>query len=126
MTVATTGLLRAADAREGDVRITRIVAFDLHCKRNQVAGKNARLDVVFRVQPGPGNYVTIGDPASGLRRLPTAPAAITSNDASFWTSYINNNGAFGTPGGHPAGPHALRWTRRRRSCSACRTCSVRG
>jgi L-alanine-DL-glutamate epimerase-like enolase superfamily enzyme len=46
MTLAASASLRASDARNGgDVRITRIVAFDLHCKRNKVAGKNARLDV---------------------------------------------------------------------------------
>src|SRR5947207_2658989 len=33
-----------ADPRP-DIRITRIVAFDLPSKRNKVAGKNARLDV---------------------------------------------------------------------------------
>src|SRR5688500_14336119 len=36
--------LRAADVPR-DIRITRIVAFDLRCARNKVAGKNARLDV---------------------------------------------------------------------------------
>jgi L-alanine-DL-glutamate epimerase-like enolase superfamily enzyme len=47
MTLAASATLRAADARRGggDVRITRIVGFDLHCKRNKIAGKNARLDV---------------------------------------------------------------------------------
>src|SRR5688500_8548347 len=33
-----------ADA-QSDIRITRVVAFDLRCARNKVAGKNARLDV---------------------------------------------------------------------------------
>ena len=36
--------LRAADA-PSDIRITRVVGFDLRCARNKVAGKNARLDV---------------------------------------------------------------------------------
>jgi L-alanine-DL-glutamate epimerase-like enolase superfamily enzyme len=36
--------LRAADV-PSDIRITRVVAFDLRCARNKVAGKNARLDV---------------------------------------------------------------------------------
>src|SRR5438128_3349080 len=44
MTLATSASLRAADGRS-DVRITRIVAFDLPSKRNKVVGKNARLDV---------------------------------------------------------------------------------
>jgi hypothetical protein len=75
-----------------------------------VSGTNVRMDVVFRIQPGPGNYVTIGDPASGLRRLPTSPTAITAGDNSFWTSYINDNGDYGTTTGHPAGSHATRWS----------------
>ena len=44
MTMATSTSLRAAD-KHGDVRITRVVAFDLSSKRNKIAGKNARLDV---------------------------------------------------------------------------------
>src|SRR6478672_9139017 len=36
--------LLAADMPD-DLRITRVVAFDLPSKRNKVAGKNARLDV---------------------------------------------------------------------------------
>jgi hypothetical protein len=76
----------------------------------QVSGANVRTDVVFRILPGPGNYVTIGTPASGLRRVPTSGTAITSTDSSFWTSYILNNGTYGTAGGHPAGAHASRWS----------------
>src|SRR4051794_38175455 len=44
VTLATAGALRAADVRD-DLRITRVVSFDLQSKRNKVAGKNARLDV---------------------------------------------------------------------------------
>jgi L-rhamnonate dehydratase len=46
--VAASAPLRAADGggdARRDVRITRIVAFDLRSRRNKVAGKNARLDV---------------------------------------------------------------------------------
>jgi L-alanine-DL-glutamate epimerase-like enolase superfamily enzyme len=45
MTLSTSASLRAADVRGGDIRITRIVAFDLPSRRNKVAGRNARLDV---------------------------------------------------------------------------------
>jgi L-alanine-DL-glutamate epimerase-like enolase superfamily enzyme len=44
MILSSSPSLRAADMPK-DIRITRIVAFDLNCKRNKVAGKNARLDV---------------------------------------------------------------------------------
>ena len=44
MVAAGSAPLRAAGER-GDLRITRVVAFDLRTRRNKVAGKNARLDV---------------------------------------------------------------------------------
>src|SRR6185436_4852367 len=75
-----------------------------------VSGANVRMDLIFRVLPGPGNYVTIGTPASGLRRVPTSATAITAADSSFWTSYLNDNGTYGTPGGHPAGTFPARWS----------------
>ena len=51
-----------------------------------------RLDLVFRIDPGPGNYVVRGDPTSALfEKDPAHP---------FWASYMANNGLFGTPGGH--------------------------
>lgn len=71
---------------------------------------NARLDLVFRILPGPGNYSTLGVRASGLRAVPTSPAVITPGDNTFWSTYIANNGPYGSPGGHPAGTHATRWS----------------
>ncbi|MEO5616487.1 MAG: FlgD immunoglobulin-like domain containing protein, partial [Candidatus Eisenbacteria bacterium] len=51
-----------------------------------------RLDLVFRIDPGPGNYVIKGNRASGLvNRDPAHP---------FFQQYLANNGPFGTPGGH--------------------------
>ena len=44
MSALTAASSRAAEVR-GSVRVTRVVAFDLRCRRNKVAGKNARLDV---------------------------------------------------------------------------------
>ncbi len=72
-------------------------------------GHNVRVDMVFRIWPGPGNYVALGNPASGLRAIPTSPVAIAPGDGSFWTSYILFNGFRGAPAGHPPGPHATRW-----------------
>src|SRR4029077_18570215 len=53
--------------------------------------------------PGPGNYQPIGDRTSGdLRAVPSSPMAIDrSNAQQFWSSYLADNGAYGTPGGHP-------------------------
>ena len=73
----------------------------------------ARVDLIFRILPGPGNYVTIGSPSSGLVTVPAAapraPAAIAPPDGSFWTTYITFNGMFGTgsPGTNGIPHHAL-------------------
>ncbi len=74
---------------------------------------NVRVDLVFRILPGVGNYVTIGNRLSGLRRVPTATAASVKADASngalspvqrFWGAYMADNGAFGTGGNGVTGP----------------------
>jgi hypothetical protein len=54
-----------------------------------------RVDLVFRIDPGPGNYVTKGNRASALVNLDPAHP--------FFASYLADNGAFGTPGGHAGG-----------------------
>ena len=71
-----------------------------------------RVDLVFRILPGVGNYVTIGNRNSGIRRIPTSTAAATSADAGngaltatqkFFGAYMANNGQFGTnPSRHTA------------------------
>src|SRR5262249_33931731 len=51
-----------------------------------------RLDLVFRIDPGPGNYTIRGNRGSGLiEKDPSHP---------FWATYLGNNGPYGTPGGH--------------------------
>lgn len=76
------------------------------------SGDSVRMDLVFRILPGPGNYV---NPAIGansqLKKLPTsatpvaAAPVVTSNN--FWESYLAYNGDKGTPGGHPNGTGSL-------------------
>ena len=52
-----------------------------------------RVDMVFRIKPGVGNYHTIGDPTSGLRPVPTDPVNIVSTgDNSFWGQYMASPG----------------------------------
>ena len=70
-------------------------------------GDSVRMDLVFRILPGPGNYVTIGNPASGLRRVPTGTAAVTPGDGTFWGTYETSPGEFASPGAiarHAAAP----------------------
>ena len=64
----------------------------------------ARMDLVFRVKPGPGDYVIIGNRASGLRQVPTSTTAAVSGDGSWWGQYLADNGAFGTGGNGVTGP----------------------
>jgi hypothetical protein len=73
-------------------------------------GPGVRVDMVFRILPGPGSYLVAGVRGSGLLPVPTAAGVIVPGDGSFWSAYIADNGPFGTPGGHPAGPHATRWS----------------
>jgi hypothetical protein len=65
-----------------------------------------RVDLVFRIMPGPGNYVNPNNGlTSRLRKLPNAVTEVANSPAvtssNFWESYLANAGAFGTPGGHP-------------------------
>jgi hypothetical protein len=71
-------------------------------------GDGINMHMVFRINPGPGNYTTIGTSTSSLRRVPTSTtpvnigAPVAGPNANFWEQYLLNNGAVGTPGGHPA------------------------
>ena len=68
------------------------------------AGDGVRMDLVFRILPGPGNY-QIGSPrafpptfSQVLLQSPRNQAAtVTAGDASFWGQYLADPGPFGTP-----------------------------
>ena len=75
----------------------------IYIKAQNATGTGLRMDCVFRILPGPGNYVIIGNKASALRKVPTSTVAAVSGDNSFWGQYLANNGEYGTPGGHPGG-----------------------
>jgi hypothetical protein len=68
---------------------------------------DTRVDLVFRILPGVGNYVHIGNRASGIRKVPTSTVPAVANAASrnFWESYLAYNGAFGTT--YPGNSHAM-------------------
>jgi len=71
----------------------------------EASGSNIRMDLVFRIDPGPGNYTTIGNRSTSLRRVPTSTAPVNiagPTGSNFWEEYLLDNGAKGTPGGHPA------------------------
>lgn len=69
-----------------------------------------RLDLVFRILPGPGNYQIAAGRSyplvntMQLLQLPTNQANVAvSGDASFWGQFMADPGAFGTAGGHYGG-----------------------
>lgn len=64
-----------------------------------------RVDLIFRILPGPGNYVKLGDATSGLARIPQGGNPATgagrtpidgtiANSANFWESFKNKPGPF--------------------------------
>jgi len=48
------------------------------------------VDMIFRIFPGPGNYVTAGNKASGLRKVPSSATPAVAGDASFWGQYLGS------------------------------------
>ena len=100
-----------------------------------------RVDLVFRILPGPGNYKVGGGVGGGrsfpptssmqLLKAPTNQATvIASGDGSFWSGYIDNDGVYGTGavsgvsgGTHPAtaGTYASRWDYLRWNSARCDT-----
>jgi hypothetical protein len=79
------------------------------------SGNDARMDLVFRIWPGPGNYAgrNVGPGGSqdpwALRhnRILKVPAVgdeagnyASANDGSFWGQYMGNNGPVGSASGH--------------------------
>ncbi len=71
-------------------------------------GNDVRVDVVFRVLPGVGNYRTVGCRNSGLRKRPDlgggAGNAATAGDGSWWGAWMADNGGVGTGGNGTSGP----------------------
>jgi hypothetical protein len=69
-------------------------------------GDATRIDMVFRILPGPGNY-TNPSAAPGsqiLKKLPTAATAVAgavANSTNFWENYMFDRGAKGA-GTHPS------------------------
>jgi hypothetical protein len=75
-----------------------------------------RVDMIFRILPGVGNYVQIGNRLSGVARRPdvavrvAATAADAGNGAltateKFWGAYLANDGTYGTP--YPGNTHVM-------------------
>ena len=79
-------------ARNNAINTGDLLRFSIPGDSIFITGQNAtgtgmRMDCVFRVFPGPGNYNQAGNTSSGLRTHP------------FWTSYMADAGEFGKPAG---------------------------
>src|SRR5262249_11061648 len=68
---------------------------------------DSRMDLVFRIKPGPGNYSVKGNRSSALWKVPSNPGLGTASagDNSFWGQYMKQtaekNGEVGSsPTGH--------------------------
>src|SRR5262245_17443297 len=63
-----------------------------------VAGTNHRVDMIFRIKPGPGNYVSTGHMSSGIAKTPNGKVAASNSgvDNDFFSSYMTRNGYFGS------------------------------
>src|SRR4029453_14799096 len=94
-----------------------ITAGNTHSPPAPAGNQPTRVDLVFRILPGVGNYVTLGTKASGVAQRPDANPRIAAapGDGSFWGEYMADNGAYGTGGngvsgpGHPGGWGEHRW-----------------
>ncbi len=69
-------------------------------------GDNVRVDLVFRILPGPGNYTNPGaaPAAQLLKRVPNAATAVSGGvvgSANFWENFMGDRGAKGA-GTHPS------------------------
>ena len=95
------------------------------------AGDGIRIDMVFRVLPGVGNYVAIGNRSSGVAKRPDHSPRLLAvpEDGSFWGSYLDDNGVFGTGApmngvtrgpGHPGGA----WDPNRWNSARCDTAEL--
>ncbi|HTK32409.1 MAG TPA: FlgD immunoglobulin-like domain containing protein [Candidatus Saccharimonadaceae bacterium] len=78
-------------------------------------GDSLRIDMIFRIRPGVGNYLTIGNASSGLRKVPTGLATVTPGDGTFWGTYEVSpgekaqSGAVAAHAGAPSGWNSLVW-----------------
>ena len=95
------------------------------------SGAGQRVDLVFRIVPGVGNHVTLGDRASAVAVRPDQAPRIAAlpGDGSWFGEYLLDNGAFGTgapmdgtsPGpGHPGGV----WDPNRWNSARCDTAEL--
>jgi hypothetical protein len=81
----------------GDALRFDVPGDSIYLKGTNTLGDPLRMDCVFRVYPGPGNYVIPGNKTSGVRKVTAAPvpvAATASDRTNFWGEYMAKPGYF--------------------------------
>lgn len=92
----TTAFVKTANRTVAPQDAPGVVAGDSIMVRSEYTGNGiatgTRVDLIFRIDWGPGSYTVKGNRSSALvNKDPAHP---------FAASYLANNGPFGTPGGH--------------------------
>jgi hypothetical protein len=84
-----------------------VISGDSLVYSSSFSGNDTRMDLVFRIKPGPGNYSLKGNRTSALWKVPSDPSQGTASagDNSFWGQYMKQtaeqNGEVGSsPTGH--------------------------
>jgi hypothetical protein len=86
-----------------DANRPNISADSMYLKGTVSSANEMRVDCIFRIFPGPGNYVIVGDKTSGVRKVPTSVTPATGADVtSFFDSYMANPGLY-SKGTHGVG-----------------------
>jgi hypothetical protein len=62
------------------------------------SGDNALVDMIFRIKPGPGNFVSTGHMSTGVAKTPNGKVAAAAGDGSFFGTYMQHPGIFSTNG----------------------------
>ena len=101
-------IARNTSANTGDLLRFNIPGDSILVIGQNATGTPMRLDCVFRIYPGPGNYVSVGNKASALRKVPANVAPAAPSDGSFWGEYMAAPGEF-SKGTHEGGWNVDTW-----------------
>jgi len=91
-------------ANTGDMLRADVPGDSIYVKGTNSLGDSLRMDCVFRVFPGPGNYVEPGNVETGVRAVTAVATAAAPGDKSFWSEYMADPGKFAKPAGSLAHP----------------------
>ena len=93
----TTALMKTAVNHAGSQSMDGVIPGDSLVFASSYFGDDTRMDLVFRILPGPGNYSDPGNTNSPLLRVPSDPGAGTASpgDGTFFGQYLESPGLLG-------------------------------